>query len=432
MKSVQIKLESISKVYLFSMLFMPFTSYIYTVWLGLPKTITHFYVFAAIGLGLMYLVLKRTYYVPLFVKFLFLFTIYKNIWFFIINEDMHALTKAYYYVLDFATIFLAVIIYNTEIQKKYIRYSTTVIKFVILLSMVASIIQVFNLLFYNATLYFEQEIESYMLGSDVLYTMRRQSLFGFIDANAYGLAFLPLLAICLSVMNLNKNKLWFVIIIAGGLVAFLSNSRYVMVGFVLLSFLIPLQNRSDSIKNSNYVVFVILLMISIVTVLNYIGYNIIEWYYARLFAEGDITQSSRYYAVLNFIEFFPQAPFFGTGTLTEEVKRASEAIGSSHIHVGYLSHLVYYGLFGCFFLYGGWFLLLVKYFNTAIRTNYWGSFFGFLVFLWSFATMSQSMLFYVGIIFTMVFDKYYQDGNIDADYEVFEGTDEIVGVDESV
>ena len=424
-KPIEIKLESLTKLFLFSMLFMPLTSYVYTVWLGLPKTITHLYVFGALGLGFLYLIFKKQYNIPLFVKWLFVFAIYKNVWFFIIDENMHAFTKVYYYILDFSTLFLAVIIYNTEIKKKFIKYSVAIIKIVIVLSMIASIIQVFNLLFYNATLYFDQEIESYMLGSDVLYTMRRKSLFGFIDPNAIGLAFLPLLAICLSHMNLQKDKLWFFILVAGGLIAFLSNSRYIMVGFVLLSFLIPLQNRSDSIKNANYLVFIILLMLSIAAALNYIGYNIIEWYYARLFAEGDITQSSRYLAIINFLKFFPEAPFFGTGTLTEEVKRASEAVGSSHIHVGYLSHLVYYGIFGGILLYGGWMLLLIKYFNTAMRTNYWGSFFGFLVFLWSFATMSQSKLFYVGILFTMVFDKYYSDGYHDEDYEDIKDIEEL-------
>ncbi len=116
-----------------------------------------------------------------------------------------------------------------------------------------------------------------------------------------------------------------------------------------------------------------------------------------------------YKAIGNFIYFFPEHPFFGTGTMTDEIRVASKAVGSSQIHVGYLSFLVYFGIFGCFFLFGSWFLLSRKLLNTAQLTNYWGSFFGFLTFLWSFATMNLSFIFFYGITFCLVFDKYFHD-----------------------
>ena len=95
--------------------------------------------------------------------------------------------------------------------------------------------------------------------------------------------------------------------------------------------------------------------------------------------------------------------------ITDEIKRASQAIGSSHIHVGYLSHLVAYGIVGCFFLFGFWFLLVKKLYRTAKQTNYWGSFFAFLTFLWAFATFSHSSIFLYGLIFALVFNKYFED-----------------------
>ena len=125
--------------------------------------------------------------------------------------------------------------------------------------------------------------------------------------------------------------------------------------------------------------------------------------------EGEIEETTRYKAFGTFIEFFPGAPIFGTGQLTEDIAEASHEVGSSHIHVGYLSHLVYYGIIDCFFLFGSWYLLLKRLYTTAKYSCFRGSLFAFISFLWSFATMSQSSLFYSGLIYVMVFDKYFHD-----------------------
>ena len=93
--------------------------------------------------------------------------------------------------------------------------------------------------------------------------------------------------------------------------------------------------------------------------------------------------------------------------MTSEIIAESRKVGSSHIHVGYLSHLTAFGLIGCFFLFGFWYLLIRNLFKTARYSHYWGSVFAFLAFLWSFTTMSQSSIFYYGIIWAFVFDKYY-------------------------
>ena len=129
-----------------------------------------------------------------------------------------------------------------------------------------------------------------------------------------------------------------------------------------------------------------------------------------LLQDAKISKSNK--AIDNFLFYFPQKPFLGTGELTDEIKAASQAVGSSHIHVGYLSHLVYYGIVGCFFLFGFLYLLMKELYNTAKNTNYWGSFFAFMVFLWSFATMSESSIFYPGLIFALIFDKYFRDNII--------------------
>ena len=142
----------------------------------------------------------------------------------------------------------------------------------------------------------------------------------------------------------------------------------------------------------------------------YLGYDFLDWYNTRLLAEGSIKETTRFKAIENFIVFFPREPIFGTGVhLTDEILSASKSVGSSQIHVGYLSHLVSYGLVGSFFLFGFWYLIAKKLLITAKQTNYWGSFFAFLTFLWAQATLVHFSIFYYGLIFALVFDKYIQD-----------------------
>ena len=47
--------------------------------------------------------------------------------------------------------------------------------------------------------------------------------------------------------------------------------------------------------------------------------------------------------------------------------------------------------------------------KTAKITNYWGSFFAFLIFLWAQATLVYHTIFFTGLIFALIFDKYYYD-----------------------
>jgi len=95
--------------------------------------------------------------------------------------------------------------------------------------------------------------------------------------------------------------------------------------------------------------------------------------------------------------------------LTEEIKEASKAVGSSQIHVGYLSHLVSFGIVGSFFMFGFWFLLAKKLYKSAKYTKYWGSFFAFLIYLWAQTTLVYYSIFFYGLIFAFVFDKYVKD-----------------------
>ena len=47
--------------------------------------------------------------------------------------------------------------------------------------------------------------------------------------------------------------------------------------------------------------------------------------------------------------------------------------------------------------------------KTAKKTNYWGSFFAFLTYFWAQATLVNYSIFFYGLMFALVFDKYFQD-----------------------
>ncbi|MEN8907988.1 MAG: O-antigen ligase family protein [Clostridiales bacterium] len=302
--------------------------------------------------------------------------------------------------------FILLIIYNSRFNDRFINRSITIFKITIIVSAIVSILQV-----YNKSFLVPQESNEFFSSKilENIYLFRRPSIFGFIDSNALGLAFMPLVALLIAYMLKNKKKGYLLYLILAGLVALLSNSRYVIIGFIIITFQIFIYQKVNIKGLLKYLAITIIIAILGFRILKTLGYDLNDWFSARLFAEGAVTETTRYKALATFLEFFPNNYLLGTGVMTKEVIKASNAIGSSHIHVGYLSHLVMYGVVGCVFLYGFWSLLLKRFYRTAKKTNYWGAFFAFLIFLFSFATMSQPSIFFYGLIFALVFDKYYSD-----------------------
>jgi len=275
-------------------------------------------------------------------------------------------------------------------------------KILVVITSIVSIAQLINPAFLVAG---EEEKTIY----ENIYTIRRSSIYGFDIPGSLGLSFIPLLSVLIGYMNYTHQRYKYVFLILGGISAFLSNTRFVMVGFILVTFLVFLTGKDRVRGFFKYTFFIICGLFIFSYFFRFIGYDITDWFNDRLLVEGDIRYTTRYLAIFNFIRFFPESPFIGTGYLTDEIRIASNLVGSSHIHVGYLSHLVYYGIFGCFFLFGFWFLLLKRMYKTAKKTGYYGSIVGFVTYLFAFATMSQSVIFYAGIMFCFVFDKYFWD-----------------------
>ncbi len=408
-----IKLNKITYIFLTSLLFWPLLSYITFGKLGL-RNISFYYIMPTILYGLFFIfhnkkinksieVPKELYYYLFFIIFLFLWSFF--------NGEMarRGIIPVFFNNPHIASFFILLIIYNTRFSEHFIDRSILILKITIVFATFISVIQVFDTEFLNAQSLYRGKEDLIESG---LYSLRRTSIFGYINQNSIGLSFIPIIAIVSGVLLYNKKKIYLVYLLLGGLAAFLSNGRYVMISFIIIISQVLLFSK-ESVKGIlRYTAIVTALLLSLYMIFDYLQYDFMKWYSIRLFAEGSIEQTTRYKAIGNFLIFFPKYFFVGNGEiLAKDVVTASRAVGSSHIHIGYLSHLVAYGIVGCFFLFRFWFLLAKRLYCTAKQTNYWGSFFAFLTFLWAFMTFSSSSLFFYGLIFAFIFDKYFKDSH---------------------
>lgn len=401
----------LTEILLYSMLFAPLFSYITLGVMGL-FSILYVYIVIVNVYGIIYLFnYKNKIRIPTFNYFWLAWILYLIVWTFFngsIEQDgvMAFLKRS----REFAIFFIIVIIYNTDFRERFINNSVLLFKFTVLIALLFSIIQVFDSSFFNAWNYWRDDLgySGTILGN--IYQVRRTSIFGFINLNAVGLSFIPMLSLLIGYLLYTNKRGFLLFLLMGGMIAILTNTRYVMIGFILIAFQYIFYKKNILLSSLKYMIILAIVALIIVQSLMLLDYDLIQYFKVRLFSEGEITETTRYAAILNFLEFFPKYPLLGNGDIyAPEVVAASNLYGSSHIHVGYLSHLVAYGIFGCSLLFTFWLLIVRKFYRTARLTGYWGSLFGFLAFLWAFATFSQSSIFYTGLIYTIVFDKYYQD-----------------------
>lgn len=408
-------LRKITYALLYLLLFTPILSYITVVLLGLVSSTLYFRVLV-IAYVIPFLFYKKNIKIDKPLYYLILYIIYLLIWSFINGELFRlGLLRFLAYTDHFAIFSIFIIIYNTHFSEKFIKNTIFIFKVTVILSLIASVIQVFNVSFLSPP----RRSAMYELS---IYEFRRPSIFAFCDDNEIGLSFLPLLAVLTGLLLYKQQKNYIPFLIMGMIVAFLTNGRYIMIGFIILTFQIFVANKTKFSAALKFSLLVFVLFFTLYQTLIFFGYDLQDWYDSRLFAEGSISESTRYKAFANFAIFFPRTPVFGTGVyLTDEIRQASNAIGSSTIHVGYLSHLVSYGIVGSFFLFGFWFFLAKKLYKTAKLTNYWGSFFAFLIYLWAQATFPEYSIFFYGLLFALVLDKYYQDKFILEKFRIIKG-----------
>lgn len=392
------------------LLFSPILSYITLAILGIgPITAYFIYAFSAYGIYFTIINAKRIIF-PKLLILLICYSIFLSIWE-IINGGLafRGLIQIIFNKPIMAIVFIIIIIYNTHFSTTFIKNSIQIFKITVFIAAIVSTIQIIEFSFLDASpIWAQGKLGDTLMGN--IYEDRRNSIFGYVNQNELGLSYMPLLSVLIGSILFERKKYTYAFLTLGAITAFLSNNRYVIIAFFLITLQLILHKKKKASAIFMYVLSTSIILIISIQILTLFGYNISDWFSLRLFHEGSIQETTRYKAIDNFLIFFHRHIFWGTGVfITDEIRAASRSIGSSQIHVGYLAHLVSYGLVGSFFLFGFWFLLAKKLFQSARQTNFWGSFIAFSIFLWANFTLVYYSIFFYGIIYALIFDKYYSD-----------------------
>ncbi len=405
-------LNRISYALLYLMLLSPLLSYVSFGLMHGSSSSYYFQVFICIYALLFIFLIKKSIKLEADHFFLIGYITYLIIWSFF-NDSVEDKNFIYQFLNNvtlphIAILFFLFVIYNTTFTDSFIKTTVIVIKTTVIIASAVSVMQFFNPDFLDAWKLYNEDGTSYLAGNK--YLDRRTSIFGYINQNELGLSYLPLLSVLVGYILRNKKGMLLFFLFFAAISVFLSNARYVMISFILILIQIFFYQRQTNSGLLKYSFFIVFSLFSFFIITNFFDYNLTDWFDERLLSEGSLGETSRYKAWENFIIFFPQHYIVGTGVhLTREIEYASYMSGSSQIHVGYLSHLVSYGLLGSFFLFGFWILILKKLYKTARASQFLGSFFAFIIFLWAQATLVNYSIFFYGIIFAFIFDKYYSD-----------------------
>jgi len=361
-------------------------------------------------IGIMYhTIAKKKIKIPGYAWWLFLYIIYTLVWSFSTGEIEERGYRVFSKNQLIHVFFALIVIENFNFTDRFVYRIRPILKYTVIAAAAVSIIQLFYFSFMDANpIWARGEIGDTLFGD--LYKDRRSSIFGFVDPNELGLSYMPLLSVLIGLLLYQKSKFYYIFLLLGAVSAFLSNTRYVMVAFILLSLQIFIVQRESLKGVFRYLLITFFVGFFLVQFLNLIGYNIDDWISSRLFPEGSLKETTRFKAFITFGIFFPDHPWFGIGEMTDELKDASAQIAqSAQIHVGYLSHLVYFGIIGSFLAFGFWFKLARHLYKTAKHSNYWGSYLAFLIFLWANATLVTFHIFFYGIIIALAVDKHFRD-----------------------
>jgi hypothetical protein len=310
---------------------------------------------------------------------------------FFLNRTLH--TIAVLYVVD-----------NILFSRKLIDALVFTMKGMIVIGAVVSLLQVIYDPFLFTPYKFEHMMLRYAWSASPLH-VRRLSVFGFSNVNDIGVSFLPVMALITGYEVKEKGKIPVVMLLLGFFIAVVNNSRYIQLGFFVAA-APALLYQGRIIRNSLVALLGLIAMVIMMGfVLHLIGYDVGRYVEERLLDESG---ESRLLALDVFARFFPDAPFFGTGQhLTQEVVVAL-AGRSSQIHVGYLSHLFSYGIVGTSLALFFWGLIASRLWKVARRTGFYGSFFGFMIFLWANVTMVYFWIFTFGLALCYLFSSYYE------------------------
>jgi hypothetical protein len=354
----------------------------------------------------------KDFHFPLYAFFLLLFIIYS------ILSDIFLAEKeisiGYFYLNKvISTLFLLLYIENVNyISSRFIgKYIKLIIVILVVAVIVILIQQTFDSSFFINSINKDHIVEH----------GRLLSIYSWISPLEIGFGFVAMLGSIISIfyMKNKKNSTTMVLFILGAIFTFLTRWRWTMLNFLILIFQI-LKYRKFALRRVIVTVFIgvisILLAFQILISLDVPVKQIVD---ARILEKnegglGKGSSATRVYAFVIFKELFPENPLFGKGKIhtfggkSKDSELQSLLKGkTSQIHIGYLSILYYYGIFGSFFYFGFLYLFLKKLRREAKQNKFWGAYFAVFGFLVANFTLVSVSLFFSGIAASLVFNNYY-------------------------
>jgi O-antigen ligase len=219
-----------------------------------------------------------------------------------------------------------------------------------------------------------------------------------------------MISILLSIES-QKGRFSSSIIISGIVVPFLTRSRYVMISALVAFSQLLFSYKFEFRKKIVPIIFIIGSIILLISLSKASGFDIQQVVNERILERDTEMQSARVRitSLYVFLEKYPENPWFGVGPKTRDDVLMLLGGLAPIIHVGYLSYLYYYGVFGCLLFFTALFFILKKAWKIGKTYKFWGSFYGFVSFCLANATFVYFNLSEMGIILGMVYLRYYQE-----------------------
>lgn len=350
---------------------------------------------------------SRSLRIPPYLLFLILFTVYHIASSFYFDTVPPGTNALFYILMDInvSACLLLLLAENTRFEKKFTDGMTNRIYWIVIISALVSLIQIKDpTIFYNTALHTEEAIEA---GNDP--EIRNSSIYSWVSANSGGITFPFLLAILIYYYDNTKAARTFVVILSGIIVAFLARARYFMIStLVIFSQLFISRLRSFSKLISLFLLLTIGVL-GLVFAANEVGYDFNEVINSRILEKDKDMESAkaRIKSYEVFMIKFPEHPIFGVGPKTRPDVLDLLGGGIPIIHVGYLSYLYFYGIFGSFLIFMSLFFLTRDAWLTGVRYGFWPAFYGLLTLLLANATFVYFNLSEMGVVLAVIYMRYF-------------------------
>jgi hypothetical protein len=341
---------------------------------------------------------------PKYLFFFILFTLYHLASSFINNTIPPGTNKLFFILFDpnvFACTLL-ILAEHTYFDGRFIAKMNKRIFLIVVISLIVSVVQIKDPSFFFNPLARGDET----MGADE--EIRNSSIYSWDTSNSVGITFPILISILLNFYDTRKAG-FFITLLSGIVVSFLTRARYVMLSVIIVImqlFFSKIKSFSKKlILAGSFVVLVFLLLF----VAKQTGFDIEKIISSRILEKDSEMESAkaRIISYEVFIKKFPENPVFGVGPLTRPDVIDLLGGGIPIIHVGYLSYLYFYGIIGCLFLFISLYYLLRDSWRVGMQYNFWGSFYGILAFCIANTTFVYFNFAEMGIVLAVIYVRYY-------------------------